>query len=358
MKKVITANLLFLLLIPVTKSNGISSVSKTANVSMFCVDLPIRHANHTFCEISTKWIPRVSKIGGIFACVVPTLLSLIFTVFVVVNSKERIEQVLEGKTLFWKYTGYILIYGKLLWDAVDVTLDSYIFYQLEFGQLIDEKIIRNSHVNNSIFSFAVLGSLKIFFFLSFSKYFELFNRENPLKPVKLMYEWSVFFSEDGPELILEYFYIEKYVTAQPPWYLFVRDIIAALISLTLIYAAVKVSWCYNHPLLNNKFALFYFCSISLIGLLMFARVGGAGYQYVTGRLERDCFNVHDGMLLQSPFSAGCLREVDYFIIALSCILLVPTIVSVLVSAIICGSRYFNADYYGRFVAKIILLEIA
>ena len=59
---------------------------------------------------------------------------------------------------------------------------------------------------------------------------------------------------------------------------------------------------------------------------MFLRVGGAGYQYVTGRLKRGCFHVHDGMLLQNPFSEGCLRGVDYVIIILSCLLLIPSIV--------------------------------
>ena len=58
---------------------------------------------------------------------------------------------------------------------------------------------------------------------------------------------------------------------------------------------------------------------------MFLRAGGAGYQFFTGDLERDCFNVQDGMLLQNPFSDGCLTEIDYAIIVLSCILLIPSI---------------------------------
>ena len=48
---------------------------------------------------------------------------------------------------------------------------------------------------------------------------------------------------------------------------------------------------------------------------MFLRVGGAGYQYVTGRLKQGYFHVHDGMLLQNPFSEGCLREVDIILLS-------------------------------------------
>lgn len=38
----------------------------------------------------------------------------------------------------------------------------------------------------------------------------------------------------------------------------------------------------------------------VIGLLLFLRVGGAGYQYVTGKLRRLCFIVDDGALIQAP----------------------------------------------------------
>ena len=51
--------------------------------------------------------------------------------------------------------------------------------------------------------------------------------------------------------------------------------------------------------------------------MLFLRVGGAGYQYVTGKLRRLCFIVDDGALIQAPFTYGCMREVDYFIIVLS-----------------------------------------
>ena len=57
------------------------SDSAIANFSLFCVDLPIHHANRTFCGISTKWKARINKTGDIFAYVIPTLMSWTFTFY-------------------------------------------------------------------------------------------------------------------------------------------------------------------------------------------------------------------------------------------------------------------------------------
>ena len=169
------------------------------------------------------------------------------------------EQIFARQTASNACLGYVLFYGKLIWDVVDVALDSFLFYQLELGQLIDENIYRNNHVNNSILAFAVIGSVKlILFHLPFNNCNENQetlveinddneNQETPgeindanenqeiLDEIKRLLIWQGLFLEDGPELILEYFYIEKYVTLRPPWYLFGRDIILALIPVYMVY---------------------------------------------------------------------------------------------------------------------------
>ena len=58
------------------------------------------------------------------------------------------------------------------------------------------------------------------------------------------------------------------------------------------------------------------CSL-LIGLCHFLRTGGAAYQYVTGNFHRSCFEVFDDVLRQTPFTAGCIKEIDYFIVVVS-----------------------------------------
>ena len=136
------------------------------------------------------------------------------------------------------YIGYLLFYGKLIWDAIDTTLDSYLFYQLEFGQVIDENITRNANVNNSILAFAIIGSAKVVLFLLFGIHSNERN-QTCLNLSKLDQLWYAFLLEDGPELILEYFYVEKYISFKPPWYLLVRDMILAFISLYIVYRALK-----------------------------------------------------------------------------------------------------------------------
>ena len=42
----------------------------------------------------------------------------------------------------------ILVFLKYFWDAIDLTLDVYIFYRLERGDVLDDVIYRNMHVNN------------------------------------------------------------------------------------------------------------------------------------------------------------------------------------------------------------------
>ena len=58
------------------------------------------------------------------------------------------------------------------------------------------------------------------------------------------------------------------------------------------------------------------------------RVGGAFYQYFTGKLNRSCFDVSNGKIFQTPFTSGCLREVDYAIMVIGgcwLILFIPTL---------------------------------
>ena len=55
----------------------------------------------------------------------------------------------------------------------------------------------------------------------------------------------------------------------------------------------------------------------LISLLMILRAGSAAYQYFTGKLQRSCFAVENGLLLQTPFTGGCMSEVDQAIMYLS-----------------------------------------
>ena len=118
---------------------------------------------------------------------------------------------------------YVLVILKYFWDAIDLTLDVYIFYQLETGAVLDNVIFRNTHVNNAIYVFAILGCvIKIISWFLFLILFKSIDGNNLslgqsdvdyeyLNRLKYLVGIASFVFEDGPELILEYFYIEKYI---------------------------------------------------------------------------------------------------------------------------------------------------
>ena len=45
--------------------------------------------------------------------------------------------------------------------------------------------------------------------------------------------------EDDPELSVEYFYVDKYITATAPWWLVGKDIITAFIYYVLLYVEYR-----------------------------------------------------------------------------------------------------------------------
>ena len=147
-----------------------------------------------------------------------------------------------SKKIYLVFTIIIFTTLKLLWDAVDVTIDAYLFYQLETGRVIDKNIYRNKHVNNAMLAFSILGCLKLLFWIRFigagaERGMKDVRTSKRLSILKLYFVAGTFVFEDGPELILEYFYVEKYMSIQPAWYLFGRDIILCVISRYTIIAS-------------------------------------------------------------------------------------------------------------------------
>lgn len=101
-----------------------------------------------------------------------------------------------------------LSYGHIIWDAIDVTIDAFLFYQLELEELLNANITCNSNVNNAILAFAVIGTLTMFiWFILPIKLYE--KPERYFQQIKQIVSVFTFTFEDGPELILEYFYIKK-----------------------------------------------------------------------------------------------------------------------------------------------------
>ena len=136
-------------------------------------------AGNSYCGLKYAWEPTYSKQSALIAGLIPTIFAWIFTIFGVYmifrkggmwkhfiymkRKKEGGSQCKHSINVISCFVTIIFLpIAKLLWDALDVCLDCYLFYQLEVGpDLLDQVIFRNSYVNRAILAFGILGCLKI-----------------------------------------------------------------------------------------------------------------------------------------------------------------------------------------------------
>ena len=203
------------------------------------------------------------------------------------------------------YTSIVVPIVIHVWDTADVAFDLALFYQLEKGQLLDSSINFNQYASNAIYAFAVLGVAKMVLCV-----FVLFCATTVEygKHINLI---IVYLFEDAGEMFVEYFFVEKYIVGQPTPLYFVRDVVLFVVSVSTIIGVIVwargVRWTSKHKI------TFIICCVA-IGLINLLRVLGVGYQYTTSKLHRNCLDVVDGRLVQTPFARGCLREIDYVIL--------------------------------------------
>lgn len=143
-----------------------------------------------------------------------------------------------------------------------------------------------------------------------------------------------FLTEDGPELVLEYFFFKKYFVSKEAWYLILKDVIIGIVA--VVSLVKEVMTCCNY---NSSWAIVTIFNLS-VGSLMLARLGAAMHQYFTGKLHRTCFKVAGGALVQTPFSSGCLKESDYVVISLlglsGLLIALPIFSCIIYTAYVCG----------------------
>ena len=317
--------------------NHESHITVTVNATN-CIKLSIYNDNNTFCGVTRKWTPRISKSEGILACVIPSVTAWILCIVLFCRFKDKIletykrdinQSARDEKKLLgrWSKPLYLIkgescvtcfaIYLKVVWDAIDVTLDSVIFRDLEFGGLIDENIYRNPHVNNAILAFAVLGCMKLLILIF---YLPPVGTQDGLIQIDCALTLIAFYLEDGAELILEYFYIEKYVSNQPPVHLIIKDIIICAINIYTIYKVASQAYgVYKKEGKWKTHTLLFLASFSMFALLNVLRFCGALYQYITGDLHRACFDLQNGQINQTPLERKCARGIDYIIVIMCCI---------------------------------------
>ena len=255
-------------------------------------------------------------------------------------------KVLRGLVTLSKPCVKIMIILKLillpmfavLWDILDVMADTYYFYSLETGGLIDISITRNVRVNNSILVFAISGGLKLLVVTLFYSLLiestglqigQLSILGSSISRISTMVSPIKILLEDGPELLLEYFFVDKFITANQPWFLVAKDIVTALIYALSLVITIQTYYeiyprcmelrgrepiwcgknipsnCYTFPLTIGKVCM---------SIAMLSRVVGMIIQYTDGTIKKECFRVQDGELLQTPFSGQCLLLCDWIVL--------------------------------------------
>ena len=354
--------------------------NQTVNNGTFCHQLPVSVGNSTFCGLTKKWTSRFSHPTLLAMTIVP---AVFYWIVLLAFLKTLHKHLMNVKKLKFEETKInaiercfslccnvdeddflnvrlyisvvLIVLFKYFWDAIDLTLDLYIFYQLEKGEVLDNLIYRNANVNNSIYGFALLGCVcKVITwkFFSMSKFEGSFDRRKEISflMMKNMVIVASLIFEDGPEMILEFFYIEKYVT-KFSWLLLVKDILVGMLAISTCFNAVfylikgrKISlWAktsFSRRITIPQ--LFYSVLVVSFTLSNVLRVVGACYQYFTKKLKRSCFVVENGVILQTPFTSGCMREIDYFIALMAGIPLVFFAYALLVSFFL-GCLWAHSD---------------
>ena len=232
----------------------------------------------------------------------------------------------------------------MVFDCVDVLFDLQYFFKLETktGNLLDNHIMRNKRVNDAILAFAILGFVKIVLIGLFNgatanetrkRFHKLSN--SPHENSKILEECkeelatmstsatslTALIFEDGGELFLEYFYVDKY--AKSDWLVLVNSTMMAVVDgLVLIFGLKEfftrlwrvVSKRNDETSQNDIIYLFMTFPVQLITISEVLRAVACWEQAYTGIIPEECLVVEDGALIQTPFSSGCLSKIDYGIL--------------------------------------------
>lgn len=299
-----------------------------------CVKLPITNATQ-FCGITEYWKPIISKDHELTYYLVLSLLP-IGTFFLVAAILYC------GMKSFKESKGKIGIIFQVFWDSIDAAVDGILYVYFAINGILEGKVSLNSHVKNAMFAFAIIGSLKIFLWLLVVY---TINKNNKGKDdetklankhkTQMIMLLIAFVLEDGPEVILEYFYFERYYTADEPWYLLIKDGIFCFLAFWTF--CKDICWiCRCKP----KSCSWYILSILnvCISALMVTRFVGAVYQIDTGEFQQECFDVRDGALIQTPFRKECLEASKFGIPILAMFGLSIFILMILLFVLCCRRR--------------------
>ena len=131
-----------------------------------------------------------------------------------------------------------------------------------------------------------------------------------------------FLLQDGPELAVQYYFVEKYTTQLESWVIF-KSIFMSLLALYSLYKFGR--HCMSHEM-TLKGVCIIGLPVTFISITYFLRTYAALYQMNLGTIRDSCFKLEDQVLSQSPFDLKCYGQTDILLLGL---LIMSTIVSVI-----------------------------
>ena len=324
----------------------------------FCHDLPfISDGNSTFCGLSKFWRPITdSKFLEVIAnfCIIFIPLTIYLSIkpcsclikYWKKCCKEGIDPIYVG----WKWHLYLctikntkilklvkfveivlLTTLMLLYNAVDIYLDFKLFFEYSTGRLVDSVIYDNSSLvfYSMIFLLFTGYFFKIFLMkINIEGWYKNQTSEYTFDSLKLHLSAISLLFEDAPELMLEYFYMEKYIHTDSKWWIVSKDTVSGIYAFILcivnLIGLKAVINKENKDLVLKIREIIISITVVIFSIASFFRIGGAIYQYQTQEVRKACFKVIEGRIIQTPFATGCLRGIDYVALVIGSLSLIGT----------------------------------
>ena len=236
-----------------------------------------------------------------------------------------------GFIVYWLISPTVLI----LYDSIDVGMDALYFYKLETldRSLLDPRIMRNVHVNNVIYAFAIIGALKSILIAYVMRWLcrilgktvkklrivkdenkEILEKgkDHRLRVADPTIANIMIVFEDAVELYFEFNYVDRYVTeGGANWLVLTKSTLLALFAAYLLFSQLSsLTDQYKRAKANNKikprFVLFLLLTSgsTLVALVNTLRAWYCWEQQYSGEIREGCLTVkiseNGGSLVQQP----------------------------------------------------------
>uniref|UniRef100_A0A7M5WS54 Uncharacterized protein n=1 Tax=Clytia hemisphaerica TaxID=252671 RepID=A0A7M5WS54_9CNID len=316
----------------------------TTTNPLTCVGLNISEGNKTFCYTET-WKP-FSKEITLGVVLPPCIIAFLIVAggFLCSGILYKLEDIRDkylqqydsvNDSFFrkrsekskWFFLVFVLDTWRYVYAVVDLCFDLVIVYKLQQGLYFHEAIYQNDAIIWFLYCIDWFG------FFSKMQGFSFILKKKPPPQNKGFIDWKLFFTlsqfflDEGPELILQFFYIENYEVRYKAKYI-LHDMI---LYKDFVYIIVCVSKCIYHfsktltvmkdrtQSLRDVVDKLLYLSIWLFTIASILRVIAHFVQHLNNELTRFCYKEWNGRIYQTPFDLKCMSILDWLLLAFSTI---------------------------------------